>query len=179
MRESFIVQFIKKWRQVGAVLPSSIFLVEDMLEEVDWKDTRLIIELGAGSGSFTKQILKRMNKDAKLFVFEIDSVFVSKLAKINDPRMVLINDSASNISNYLEGELADCIISGIPLSNLDLISKAEIVESSIKNMKKNAIFLQFQYFPESYNFLKKYFSNVRMRFTLLNTPPAFFYICRI
>jgi hypothetical protein len=47
MGDSFIFQFIKKWRQVGAIMPSSIFLVEDMLEEVDWNSVRLVVELGA------------------------------------------------------------------------------------------------------------------------------------
>lgn len=179
MRDSFIMQFFKKWRQVGAIWPSSVFLVEDMLEEVDWKTTRLIVELGAGSGSFTKQILKRMHPEAKLIVFEIDKVFIGKLQKLQDERMTLICDSATHISKYLNGQKADSIISGIPLSNLDKSVRAEIIESSVENLSPNGNFLQFQYFPESYKFLKKYFVDVNVRFTLLNTPPAFFYVCRL
>jgi phospholipid N-methyltransferase len=179
MGDSFIFQFIKKWRQVGAIMPSSIFLVEDMLEEVDWNSTRLVVELGAGSGSFTKEILKKMHPDSKLFVFEIDKVFIKKLSKIEDKRMILVPDSATNISKYLNGEKAGAIISGIPLSNLDKKIKSEIIKDSIKNLSKDGVFLQFQYFPESYNFLKDYFNDIKVRFTLLNTPPAFFYICKL
>lgn len=179
MGDSFIFQFIKKWRQVGAIMPSSIFLVEDMLEEVDWNSVRLIVELGAGSGSFTKEILKKMHPEAKLFVFEIDKVFIKKLSKIDDTRMTLIPDSATNISRYLNGEKAGAIISGIPLSNLDNKTKSEIIKDSVKNMSEDGVFLQFQYFPESYNFLKRHFEDIKVRFTLFNTPPAFFYICRL
>lgn len=178
MGNSFIVQFFKKWRQVGAILPSSIFLVEDMLEEVDWKTSKLVVELGAGSGSFTKQILKRMRTDAKLIVFEIDPVFIDKLKNIKDPRMTLVGDSAVNISAYLDGQKSEAIISGIPLSNLDTQTKSEIILSSKNNLSDKGVFLQFQYLPESYSFLKDYFNDVKIRFTLLNTPPAFFYICR-
>ncbi len=120
-----------------------------------------------------------MHPEAKLFVFEIDKVFVKKLSKIDDTRMTLVSDSATNISKYLNGEKAEAVISGIPLSNLDKRTKSEIIKESVKNMTLDAVFLQFQYFPESYNFLKNYFVDIKVRFTLLNTPPAFFYICRL
>lgn len=177
MEDSFIVQFFKKWRQVGAIAPSSVFLVEDMLSEVDWKKAKIVVELGAGSGTFTKKILKKMRPDAELFVFEIDPVFIKRLKSIDDKRMVVIPESAVNISDYLSGKEADYIISGIPLSNLDKHVKSEIIYSSMKNLASGGLFLQFQYFPESLNILKNYFSEVKMKFTFLNTPPAFYYIC--
>lgn len=177
MDDSFIVQFLKKWRQVGAIAPSSVFLVEDMLSEVDWKKAKVVVELGAGSGTFTRKILKKMSSDAKLFVFEIDQVFVKKLKSIEDNRMIVVSESAVNISDYLDGKKADYIISGIPLSNLDKHVKSEIICSSMKNMVSGGIFLQFQYFPESLSLLKQYFDSVKMKFTFLNTPPAFYYIC--
>ncbi|KND48150.1 MAG: phosphatidylethanolamine/phosphatidyl-N-methylethanolamine N-methyltransferase [Parcubacteria bacterium C7867-006] len=177
MKESFIVQFFKKWRQIGAIAPSSIFLVEDMLSEVDWDRASIIIELGAGSGTFTKQILKKMRPEAKLFVFEIDHVFLKKLNKIIDSRIVIVSESAENLSKYLDGKKADYVISGIPLSNLDKHVKSGIIYSAMESMVSGGIFLQFQYFPESLNFLKKYFDDVKLKFTFLNTPPAFYYIC--
>ncbi len=174
----FIIQFLKKWKQVGAILPSSIFLVEDMLDEVDFTKARTIVELGAGSGSFTRHILRKMDKDAKLIVFEINDIFVDKLRKIKDPRITIINDSAVNISVHLRGKKADSIISGIPLSNLPEKIKNDIVQSSSENLEKGGVFLQFQYFPESLKLMKSHFSDVKLRFTLFNTPPAFFYVCR-
>ena len=174
----FIVQFFKKWKQVGAILPSSVFLVEDMLDEVDFSRARVVVELGAGSGSFTKHILKRMRDDARLVVFEINEVFVHKLRKIKDPRITVIKDSAVNIADYLDGQKADCIVSGIPLSNLNEQIKSDIIFSSKSNLEGDGVFLQFQYFPESLALMKSHFSDVRLRFTLFNTPPAFFYVCR-
>ncbi len=178
MKNLFIVQFFKKWKQVGAIFPSSIFLVEDMLSEVDFNRAKVIVELGAGSGSFTKEILKRMTPDAKLIIFEIDSVFIEKLKKIKDSRITLVHDSAVNISKYLDNTQADYIISGIPLSNLDKEVKVDIISTSHHNLKEGGKFLQFQYFPESFHLLRQYFPEVRVRFTFFNPPPAFFYICR-
>ncbi len=177
MGDSFIVQFIKKWKQVGAISPSSIFLVEDMLDEVDFQTAKIIVELGAGSGSFTKEILKKMRKDAVLYVFEIDEVFYRRLSKIRDERMILIKDSAENVSKYVNRN-SDYIISGIPLSNLNDRVKEGIISGAVENLRFGGIFLQFQYLPESLSLLRTFFGSVKMRFTFLNTPPAFFYICR-
>ncbi len=178
MKNSFIVQFFKKWKQVGAIFPSSIFLVEDMLSEVDFDKARIILELGAGSGSFTEEILKRMHPDARLIVFEIDQVFIEKLKKIKDHRITLVHDSVTSISKYLDNKKVEYIISGIPLSNLEKNIKSELISTAVKSLTPGGVFLQFQYFPESLSLLKQYFSDVKLRFTFLNTPPAFFYVCR-
>ena len=178
MENSFIVQFFRKWKEVGAVSPSSIFLIEDMLSQVDFDKAELIVELGAGSGSFTRNILSRMRPNAKLVVFEINEAFVRKLSLIKDSRIAVIKDSAVNISKYLGSEKADYIVSGIPLSNLDMKTKVGIISGAKENLKLSGIFLQFQYFPESFSLLKRHFSIVKLKFTFLNPPPAFFYICR-
>jgi phospholipid N-methyltransferase len=178
MKDSFIVQFFKKWKEVGAILPSSVFLIEDMLLEVDFKKAELIVEFGAGSGSFTRRILEKMRPTSRLVIFEINDVFVKKLNKIKDKRISVISDSAENSGKYLSGQKADYIISGIPLSNLSKVEKDKVISSAKNILQKDGLFLQFQYFPESFKFLKKYFSYVKLNFTFLNTPPAFFYVCR-
>ncbi len=178
IRNSFLGQFFKKWKEVGAVSPSSVFLVEDMLSEIDFSTALFIVELGAGSGSFTKYILKMMRPDARLLVFEINDAFNKKLFLIKDSRMTLVNDSAVNLLKYLNDEKADHVVSGIPLSNLEKEVKMDIISAARAGLKPGGSFLQFQYLPESLSFLKKYFPSVRLKFTLLNNPPAFFYICR-
>ncbi len=174
----FVSEFFKEWKQVGAISPSSTFLVNDMLDEVDFRKARIIVELGAGSGSFTKEILRRMDGDAKFFVFEINQAFYSRLSRIKDSRLKVIHDSAENILKYIPAQNVDYVISGIPLSNLKKEDKKNIIRSSLKTLKKNGLFLQFQYFPESLSLLKQFFKEVKLKFTFLNTPPAFFYICR-
>ena len=45
----FFREFLKNWREVGSITPSSRFLVEKMIECVDFDGTRTIVELGAGT----------------------------------------------------------------------------------------------------------------------------------
>ena len=60
--------FIKHPRMLGSLIPSSRFLVNHVLAEVDWNRARVFLEYGPGVGTFTAEILRRMRPDAVLIV---------------------------------------------------------------------------------------------------------------
>jgi len=123
-----------------------------------------------------------MANDAILLCFEIDDNLYQKLVgRINDPRIKLVKDGAENLGKYLaKNNLAevDCIISGLPLVSLPKKKSAQIITQIIKYLKRGGKYIQFQYSLTSFNKFKKLFSNLRVRFTLLNIPPAFIYACK-
>ena len=45
---------------LGAVVPCSPFLINDMLAVVSWKRARVLVEYGPGIGNISEEILKRM-----------------------------------------------------------------------------------------------------------------------
>ena len=45
---------------LGSVIPSSRFLVNDLMAQVDWDRARVVVEYGPGVGTITQHILKRM-----------------------------------------------------------------------------------------------------------------------
>ena len=55
----FIKESLKSIKEVGAVLPSSKFVVSKMIESINFKRDNLILELGPGTGVITNQILKK------------------------------------------------------------------------------------------------------------------------
>ena len=58
---------------LGSLIPSSRFLVNDVLNQVDWDKARVIVEYGPGVGGITAEILRRMRPDARLIAIEIIS----------------------------------------------------------------------------------------------------------
>ena len=58
-KRSFITQFLKESKMVGSVRPSSRFLMEKMLQNIDFENSKIIVELGPGTGVFTYEILKK------------------------------------------------------------------------------------------------------------------------
>ena len=173
----FFKEFIKNWREVGAITPSSKFLVKKMLQSVDFRKAALIVELGSGSGTITINLLKKMRKDGKLIIFETNKDFGINLKNIKDSRLTIYNESALNLEKRLFGQSPDYIISGIPLATLSQRDKKSLLFFSNKVLSPNGLFIQFQYSLESLKDLKDVFDIVTVDFTPLNIPPAFVFSC--
>lgn len=180
-KKSFIRNFWKEKKMVGAMSPSSKFLAQKMLKNVDFKKAKVIIELGPGTGVFTKKILEKMNPDAKLLVFELNEDFYNLLNKeIKDDRMVLIHDSAEKITEYLHKEdllNADYVISSLPFTNFPKKLTETILKESYDILKNQGKYIQFQYTLFSKKSLENQFQEVNISFTPINFPPAFVYTC--
>ena len=91
-RMQFLRSFLAHPRQVGAVLPTSRRAVGDMLDMADVPAAKLVVELGAGTGSHTGPILERLAPNARLFAFEIDPDLAGILRQRydDDPRLEVV-----------------------------------------------------------------------------------------
>lgn len=176
-KAAFILNFFKSWREVGSITPSSSFLTKRILAEIDFKKSSTIVELGPGSGPFTKEIIKRMSPNSKLIMFETNTDFYKELIKVRDPRVVIHNESALQMQNYLSGERVDYIVSGIPLSNLEVSHQKGLLRSIYSALLPKGRYLQFQYSLGAYKMIEGIFNDVSLRFVPLNIPPAFVYSC--
>lgn len=180
-QQAFLKQFWQEKKMVGAMSPSSRFLAEKMLKNIDFKRAHTIIELGPGTGVFTKRMLAKMNPDAKLLVFELNDVFHEQLKKeIVDERLILIHDSAEFIQRHLHDAnllFADYVVSSLPLANFPSKLKKNILEASFDALKNQGKYIQFQYSLNSKKVLEETFQRVHLDFTPLNFPPAFVYTC--
>jgi phospholipid N-methyltransferase len=173
----FIVSFFKDWRRTGSLVPSSWFLAKRLVRPVDFAKAKVIVELGAGTGAITRMILKKMRPDARLYVFETNTEFCARLKRIKDGRLVIINDSATEIDKYLSGERAHHVVSSLPIANFSPELTGLILESIYQNLEKGGGFTQFQYATGSYDKVRHFFKDIKIGFTLLNIPPAFIYEC--
>lgn len=166
----------------GAIAPSSRFLVEKMLEEINFSSVDVIIELGPGNGKITKKILEKLNPNAQLICFEINDFFYQELQKINHPQLKVLSASAENILEELEklGYDKTChIVSSLPLTNLPKELSNTILQNSYECLQDNGTFIQFQYSLTYFKKLKKVFKeSISLDFELLNIPPAFIYRCK-
>ena len=171
---AYLKQFIASPRTTGTIIPSSRFLCDALLKNIQWLDCMDIIELGAGDGVLTRKILERMRPDAKLTVFEIRAEFVQKLRLINDPRLTIRDCSAELITGQY-----DVIFSCLPLLTLPRSVTQAILVNSVKALREQTgYFVQFQYSRLSEKLLAEYFTWER-RYVFRNIPPAFVYYCQL
>ena len=178
---SFLKEFLNKNNQVGAIAPSSKYLTKKMMGNLVLSEANVVIELGPGTGVFTKKLLELIGPKTKLLVIEINTSFYNSLKQqLNDPRLTLINGSATDISLYLKQLKlpdADVIISSLPLAVLPSFLRNRIVLSASGALSRKGKYVQFQYTLQSQKMLEKVFSSVKIKSCLLNIPPAFVYTC--
>lgn len=177
----FARNFLKYPSMLGSVIPSSPFLVNDLVGQVDWNRARVIVEFGPGVGTITREALKRMRSDAVLIVIELNHDFVHYLrATVRDPRLRVVHGSAANVRLILTQHgfpSADYIISSIPYSLIPGPLRQEIVAESRHALKAGGSFLVFQYNRTLLPYLKSSFSSVRQNFQLFNILPALIFHC--
>jgi phosphatidylethanolamine/phosphatidyl-N-methylethanolamine N-methyltransferase len=179
--KSFFQRFWKEKKMVGAISPSSTFLTNKMLENIDFKKTKVIVEIGPGTGVFTEKILSRMQADSVFLVFELNTDFFQELqTKIVDKRVVFINDSAEKLQAYLDQfniSKVDVIISSLPLSNFYQRLTLKLLRTFQSCLSDTGKYIQFQYSLKQRKELSHVFAKVKITFTLWNIPPAFVYTC--
>jgi len=179
-RLRFLRAFAANPRQVGAILPTSRLAVRDMLDMGDVPGARLVVELGAGTGSQTGEILARMRPDARLVALEIDPRLARLLdERFDDPRLQVVADSAENLHDHLDGEKADVLVCALPFTSLDPGLRRRILDSLPGVLAAHGVALVIQYSPLIQNELRRLFPSVRRRISPLNVPPAFLFACSL
>lgn len=177
-RVVFLRSFVANPRQVGAVLPTSRTAVRAMLDLADLSSARVVAELGAGTGVYTEEILARLGAEARLLAFELDPALAEALrARVQDPRLEVVVDSAEKLAEYLGGERADVIVSGLPFTSLPAAVRRGVLDAATAGVATAGALLVLQYSPFIERELRRRFTGVRRRVCLLNVPPAWLYAC--
>ena len=177
----FARNFFKYPFMLGSVVPSSPFLVKDLMAQVDWNRARVLVEYGPGVGTFTREILRRMRPDAVLVAIELNTDFVEYLSdRVRDPRFRVVQGSAARVRSILAQQnlaAADYIISGLPYLNMTDSLRREILEESRLALKAEGSMLLFQYTRTLLPYLESSFSSVKLNFQLFNILPALIFHC--
>lgn len=177
----FFTTFFKYPKEVASVMPSSKFLIKELLKNINFENASCIVEYGPGTGCITKEILKKAKKEAKIFCFEINNKFCKYLREIiKDDRLVVINDSPENIKKYLKRHKipkVDYVVSGIPFSAIPKDKKSIIIQETKNTLKTNGKFILYQFLNNVKKHLSSNFSKISIRFVPLNIPPSYVYVC--
>jgi phospholipid N-methyltransferase len=175
----FLRSFLRSPRQVGAVIPTSSRAVSTMLDMVALDEASCVVEMGAGTGPYTRGILRRLRPDARFLAFEIDAELARGLERdVRDPRLRVINDSAEHMERYLDGRRADVVVSAIPFTSLPAPVRDKLFEVARANLADDGTLLVLQYSPFMQGRLERSFAFVERRIAPMNVPPAFLFACR-
>ena len=178
----FSRNFIKHPKMLGSLIPSSRFLVNKVLSEVDWARARVFLEYGPGVGTFTTEILRRMRPDAVLIAMETNADFVRFLrGRVRDDRLHVIHGSAADADAAMArlnlGQ-ADYVISGIPYTTMPAHVRETILRKTHSVLHPTGAFLVYQFTRTVLPYLQQVFALVHQDFEPLNVMPARLFFCR-
>ncbi len=173
----FLGAFLRNRKQVGAVLPSSPLLAKAMVRALgDIEPGKLIIELGPGTGAFTKRIVDAYPNNPIMMV-EFTESFVPPL-QARFPQTTVVNGCASELSKHISdhGYTVDQVgglISGLPLLSMPQQLRDGVWNSIAEILPANSLYIQFTYSKRAWRkFQIPHMDLEPTKRVLLNVPPA-------
>lgn len=143
-RFMFLRAFCRNPRQISAIAPSSRELATAMVSQIP-VDARRVIELGAGTGVFTRAILDSGIDPCALDVIELDAGFLALLRQ-RHPGLRIHRRRAEEVAEMGLAP-ADAVVSGLPLLSMSEHSQRTIPKGAFRLLQPSAPFIQFTYGP--------------------------------
>jgi len=184
----FIKEFIRDWKTVGAIAPSSKGLARKVVEQAGVATAHRILEVGAGTGSFTEAIREKLGTSAFYIGAELNPVFVEALKQ----RFPDLQFQAGDIVDMdlaglcaSKGGRFEAIVSGLPWTAFSQGLQERILDHVLPHLAPGGRFVTFAYtgfhwLPAGQRFralLKSRLKKVTTTSTVwMNLPPAFVYV---
>lgn len=174
-------KFLTQGRQVASFAPSSRFMARSILNGIDFARAECIVELGAGTGPITSELVKHVRPHTKLMVVELDKDMATRL-QAKFPTVDVVQGDACEFDKLLAARgvsKVDHVVSGLPLPSFPAPLRDGILATSARMLNPEGTFRQLTVMPwVYYKLYRGYFDDVRFRMVPLNLPPGGVYVCR-
>lgn len=178
-RAEFLLRFLEEPAKIGSITPSSKFLTRKMLGGLPWDRMEIVVEMGAGTGVFTKYMAAHKSEFCQALVIEQNYEMREKLRRLYPEFYFGAKaEDVGALLQYFALRKADCIISGLPFAAFSRAQQHQVLLAVSQSLQPDGVFVAFQYSLQLRSVLKKYFREVKVDFMPLNVPPAFVYRCK-
>ncbi len=186
MSWTFFREFLSNWQTTGAVAPSSAGLARRMMKAARVAEARCVLELGPGTGAFTRHIRQTLRPDARYLGLDMNPAFIASL-RGQFPEMRFEQAAAQDFDyeTFLNGGGIDAIVCGLPWTAFPEELQTAILDRAFGVLKPGGVFATFAYtgfhrLPRGQKFrelLTKRSSRLETTATVWrNMPPAIVYV---
>jgi len=178
--------FAKAWLRaplkVGSIMPSGPSLARAITAEIS-AATGPVLELGPGTGVFTRALLARGVSAENLTLLEFDPK-LAKLLGARFPGVRVVSACATKLASLdlFEQNGVGAIVSGLPLLSMPHTTIHQILEGSFSQLREEGTIYQFTYrplCPVPRKVMKALnLKGVCTNFSMKNLPPAWVFALR-
>jgi len=176
--------FLTQGRKIASFAPSSKPMARKMIDGIDWDQAKCVVELGAGTGPITAQLVRRLKPHTRAIVIELDPTLCGRLQSRFQgvPNLDVIQGDATQFDKYLAERgipQVDHVLSGLPLPSFPEQLRDAVLHTSARTLAAHGTFRQLTVMPWIYyRMYARYFDDIRFRFCPWNLPPGGVYVCR-
>lgn len=144
---AFFRAWLKSPLRVAAVLPSGRALAAAITAEIG-PHSAPVIELGPGTGAFTRALVGRGVPESRLALIEAGPDFADLLRQRYPAAEVLcMNATALGSAELFDGEKAGAVVSGLPVLSMPPKAVIAILDGAFSHLRPEGAFYQFTYGP--------------------------------
>jgi phospholipid N-methyltransferase len=153
-----------------------------MIGCVDFGKAPTIVELGAGTGAITSEMIRRSGPENRILIIDLNPESVSLLKerlRSYSNVEVLLADARSlrEILRTRNIQSVEAIFSSLPYASLGAEITKDILTNIAGILAPEGHFVAFQYTPLHRNLFESHFSIRSAKIELRNLPPAIVYDC--
>jgi len=139
----FFGLWLQKPLHIAATNPSGARLADALARCVELGRPGPVLELGAGTGSLTRGLLRAGCPPDRIIAFEREPRLAAMLRR-DFPEMTLIEDDATRIGEYLVGrvERLCAVVSSLPIKWFPLSAQRAVVDPCLDLLGPSGRFLQ-------------------------------------
>jgi phospholipid N-methyltransferase len=170
----FTREILRTPRTMGTGCPSSRRLAKAMASFVPLTKSKLVVELGSGTGVVTKALLQHGVAPERLVSIEQSANLADYLHK-KYPQVRIIEGDAMQLCHLLgdDYQQVSAVVSGLPFRVLPQAVRQGIIKQIEKVLPQNGLFIQFTYdISGKTKLLPSQFKQVSHKTVWSNIPPA-------
>lgn len=148
---SDFLRFFRSWvtnpLRVAAIAPSGDPLARLMTQEIEPFDGP-IVELGPGTGVFTRALLARGVAESELTLIEFGAEFLPGLQRrFPEARIVQMDAAELGEAGLFETRCVGAVVSGLPLLSMSPAKVEGILSGAFSTLREGGAVYQFTYGP--------------------------------
>ena len=167
----------KNFLVTGAFIETNEQVETEICRFVPEHENAVVVEFGMGHGNITQSILNRMHSNSRLYSFEVNADFCVHVKQhLKDERLIIINDSAEQLTKYVQTPI-NTVISSIPFSFISPKKGAQIIKTAHQQLLNKGHFNQVLLTKFNFKKFQKVFASALL-LKIKTVPSYYIYHCQ-